>query len=45
LYYLPNIIRRIKSKMRGGSRVDCIEEMGNGYKTLARKPEWKGPLG
>jgi hypothetical protein len=46
LYFLPNIVRVIKSRgMRWTGRVACVEERRDVYRVLVGKPEGKIPLG
>ena len=46
LYYLPNILRVVKSrKMRLAGLVARMGEVRGVYRVLVGKPEGKGPLG
>jgi hypothetical protein len=38
-YSFPNIIRIIKSRMRGAGRIECMGERRNAYRVLVAKSE------
>jgi hypothetical protein len=45
LYFSPNIIRVIQSRMRGTRHIARMKESRDAYRILVEKPKEKRPLG